>query len=89
MIVFITLLGIEYGPMRKHEGNAILRGDLYTTPDRPFEGQDGEVPVGKGKVRDLVIPVLVLIVLCILGMLYTGGILEGENIINAFANCDA
>lgn len=89
MIVFITLLGIEYGPMRKHEENAILRGDLYTTPDRPFEGQDGEVPVGKGKVRDLVIPVLVLIVLCILGMLYTGGILEGENIINAFANCDA
>src|SRR5690554_5190677 len=89
MIVFITLLGIEYGPMRKHEENAILRGDLYTTPDRPFEGQDGEVPVGKGKVRDLVIPVLVLIVLCILGMLYTGGILEGANIIDAFANCDA
>ena len=89
MIVFITLLGIEYGPMRKHEENAILHGDLYTTPDRPFEGQDGEVPVGKGKVMDLVIPVFVLIVLCILGMLYTGGILEGENIINAFANCDA
>lgn len=78
MIVFITLLGIEYGPMRKHEENAIVHGDLYTTPDRPFEGQDGDVPVGKGKVIDLVIPVLVLIVLCILGMLYTGGILEGE-----------
>ena len=89
MIVFITLLGIEYGPMRKHEENAILHGDLYTTPDRPYEGQDGEVPAGKGKVRDLVIPVFGLIVLCILGMLYTGGILEGENIINAFANCDA
>lgn len=89
MIVFITLLGIEYGPMRKHEENAIVHGDLYTTPDRPFEGQDGDVPVGKGKVIDLVIPVLVLIVLCILGMLYTGGILEGANIIDAFANCDA
>jgi len=89
MIIIITLLGIEYGPMRKHEENAIYKGDLYTTPDRPYEGQDGEVSVGKGKVRDLVIPVLILIVLCILGMVYTGGILEGENIINAFANCDA
>jgi len=89
MIIFITLMGIEYGPMRKHEENAVLNGDLYTTPDRPFEGQDTEVPVGKGKVIDLVIPVLILITLCILGMLYTGGILEGENIVNAFANCDA
>ena len=50
MIVFITLLGIEYGPMRKHEENAIVHGDLYTTPDRPFEGQDGDVPVGKGRL---------------------------------------
>lgn len=89
MIIIITLLGIEYGPMRKHEENALKYGDLYTTPDRPYEGQDGEVQVGKGKVIDLVIPVLMLIVICILGMLYTGGILEGENIINAFANCDA
>lgn len=88
MILIITLLGIEYGPMRKHEENA-LKGDLYTTPDRPFEGQANEVRNSKGKVRDLVIPVIVLIVFCILGMLYTGGILEGENIINAFANCDA
>ena len=84
MIIFITLMEIEYGPMKIHERNAILYGDLYTTPDRPFEGQDGEVSAGKGKVIDLVIPVLILIVLCILGMLYTGGILEGENIINAF-----
>jgi len=89
MIIFITLKNIEYGPMKIHERNAVLYGDLYTTPDRPFEGQDGKVSAGKGKVIDLVIPVLILIVLCILGMLYTGGILEGENIINAFANCDA
>ena len=88
MVLIITLLGIEYGPMRKHEENA-LKGDLYTTPDRPFEGQETEVRNTKGKVRDLVIPVIVLIVFCILGMLYTGGILEGENIVNAFANCDA
>lgn len=89
MIVFITIMGIEYGPMKKHEDNAMLKGDLYTTPDRPYEGQDGEVSTGKGKVVDLVIPVLILIVFCILGMVYTGGILEGENLINAFANSDA
>lgn len=88
MIIFIALTGIEYGPMRKHEENA-QKGDLYTTPDRPFEGQENEVHSGKGKVRDLVFPVIILIVFCILGMLYTGGILEGESIMNAFANCDA
>jgi tetracycline resistance efflux pump len=89
MIIFITLTGIEYGPMKKHEDNAFLNGDLYTTPDRPFEGQDVEVPVGRGRVIDLIVPVIVLIVFCILGMVYTGGILDGENIIDAFANCDA
>lgn len=88
-IIFITLMEIEYGPMRKHEENAILNNDIYTTPDRPYKGQDLEVSAGKGKVMDLVIPVLVLITFCILGMVYTGGILEGVNIIDAFANCDA
>jgi len=89
MIIFITLFEIDYGPMKKHEENAILKGDLYTTPDRPYEGKDTAVVVGKGKVIDLIIPVLILIVFCILGMVYTGGILEGANIIDAFANCDA
>jgi tetracycline resistance efflux pump len=89
MIIIITLMGIEYGPMRKHEENAILLGDVYTTPDRPFEGQDTDTPVGRGKVIDLIIPVLLLIVLCILGMVYTGGILEGASIIESFANSDA
>jgi len=89
MILFITWMGIEYGPMKKHEENAILYGDVYTTPDRPYEGQDGEVSAGKGKVIDLVIPVLILIAFCIMGMLYSGGILDGANIIDAFANTDA
>lgn len=89
MIILITYLGFDYGPMKKHENNAIENDDIYTTPDRPFEGQDGEVAIGKGKVKDLVLPVIILIVFCILGMLYTGGILEGANIMDAFANCDA
>jgi len=87
-ILFITLLGIDYGPMRKHEENA-LKGDVYTTADRPFEDKESKVRTGKGKVRDLILPVAILIVLCILGMLYTGGILEGADIQSAFANSDA
>ncbi|NLT94512.1 MAG: Na+/H+ antiporter NhaC family protein [Clostridia bacterium] len=89
MIIFITFMEIEYGPMKTHEENAMYKNDLYTTPDRPYEGQDGEVSAGKGTVMDLVVPVFILIAFCIFGMLYTGGILEGENIIDAFANCDA
>lgn len=89
MIIIVTLMGIEYGPMKKHEENAILKGDLYTTPDRPFAGQDIAVHAGKGKVIDLVVPVLILIFFCILGMVYTGGIMEGANIVEAFANSDA
>ena len=89
MIIFITFMEIEYGPMKTHEENAMYKNDLYTTPDRPYEGQDGEVSAGKGKVMDLIIPVGILIAFCILGMLYTGGILEGVNIVDAFANCDA
>ncbi|NLK98466.1 MAG: Na+/H+ antiporter NhaC family protein [Epulopiscium sp.] len=88
-IIFITLMEIEFGPMKTHEENAVLRNDLYTTPDRPYEGQDGEVSAGKGKVMDLIIPVGILIAFCILGMLYTGGILDGVNVVDAFANCDA
>ncbi|MFA5524189.1 MAG: Na+/H+ antiporter NhaC family protein [Tissierellales bacterium] len=88
-VIFITFMGIEFGPMRKHEENAILNGDLYTTPDRPYEGQDNKVTSSKGKVKDLVVPVLILIILCVVGMVYTGGILEGANIVEAFANSDA
>jgi len=88
MIIFIALVGIDYGPMRKHEENA-LKGDLYTTPDRPFEDQENQVHSGKGKVRDLVLPVAILIVLCVVGMLFTGGFFEGETIQSAFANSDA
>ena len=89
MIIIITRMNFDYGPMKKHEDNAVKNGDVYTTPDRPYEGQDGEVAAGKGKVKDLIFPVIILIVFCILGMIYTGGILEGANIIDAFANCDA
>lgn len=88
-IITITLLNIEFGPMKRHEDNAISTGDLFTEGDKPYREDVGEVS-SKGKVIDLVLPVVALIVFCILGMIYDGGILvNGGDIINAFSNCDA
>ena len=88
MVFAIIIMKVDFGPMRKHELNAEA-GDLYTTDSRPYEGVD-EGPVSdKGKVLDLVLPVIALIVFCIIGMIYTGGFFEGESFIDAFANCDA
>ena len=87
MIVFISAIGLDYGPMKIHEDNA-KNGDLFTTSERPYK-EDEEVNSSKGKVIDLVIPVIILITSCIVGMVYTGGAFDGENFINAFANCDA
>lgn len=85
----LTITNFDFGPMRLHEKNAQLNDDLYTTPNRPFaDVAEGKV-TGNGKVIDLILPVVVLIVCCITGMIYTGGFFEGESFINAFANCDA
>ena len=88
MILFLTLTGVDYGPMRTHEQNA-LQGDLFTTAARPYGELDEERTSPHGAVIDLVLPVVVLIAACVFGMVYTGGIFDGESFIDAFANCDA
>ena len=89
MIVFTTLIGLEFGPMKRFEANA-MNGDLYTTPDRPYANAEEEiVENNKSKVLDLLLPVIILIIACITGMIYTGGFFSGESFVNAFANCDA
>ena len=87
----ITLMRIDYGPMRKHEENAILYNDIYTTPERPYADAEKEVNTDeKGRVIDLVIPVVILIVFCIGGIMYSGGFFHGEaNFVDSFANSDA
>ncbi len=87
MVIFIAVSNVDFGPMRKHEINAI-NGDLFTTRNSVYP-EDDKPSTSKGKVIDLILPVIVLISCCVLGMLYTGGIFSGENIIDAFANCDA
>ncbi|MGN1339599.1 MAG: Na+/H+ antiporter NhaC family protein, partial [Oscillospiraceae bacterium] len=87
MVIFISLTGFDYGSMKKHEQNA-LNGDLFTTRNNIYSPDDQPTHT-KGKVFDLIIPVVTLIVFCIFGMIYTGGFFSGESFMNAFANCDA
>ena len=89
MMIAMVLLKVEFGPMRTHELNA-MRGDIYTTPDRPYAAAAAEdEKESKGGVIDLVIPVITLIVCCIIGMIYTGGFFEGAGFVEAFSNSDA
>ena len=90
-IVFMIVLivrKIDYGPMRTHEKNA-LKGDIYTTPDRPYANAENEVVETKGKVIDLVFPMIVLITACVIGMIYSGGFFSGVGFVEAFSGSDA
>ena len=87
-MVLIVVLKIDYGPMKLHEDNAV-KGDIYTTPDRPYANAENEIVEEKGKVIDLVFPILVLIIFCICGMLYTGGFFSGTGFVKAFSASDA
>ena len=87
-MVLLVVLKIDYGSMRVHEDNA-LRGDIYTTPDRPYADAQDDVVEEKGGVIDLVFPILVLIGCCITGMLYSGGFFSGVSFVEAFSASDA
>ena len=79
MVVFLIVTNVDFGKMKRYA--------FAHTQESEFseEENDGK----KGKVFDLIFPIAALIVLCIGGMLYTGGILEGANVIDAFANCNS
>ncbi len=88
MVITISLIKFDFGPMKKHEDNA-LNGDLFTTEDRPFKDEEEKINEN-GHVIDLVIPIFIfLIPACIIALIYTGGFFDGESFIDAFANCDA
>lgn len=88
MVILMSVLNVDYGSMRIHEQNA-AKGDLFTTGENTYSAS-AETPVtSKGKVIDLVLPVIILIALCVTGMVYTGGIFSGTSFIDAFADCDA
>ena len=88
MMVTLVLAKEDYGPMKAHEKNAI-EGDLFTTGDRPFENATENAIYNKGKVIDLVFPILSLIVCCVIGMIYSGGFFSGTGFVEAFSESDA
>lgn len=88
MMVLLIVFKFDYGAMKLHERNA-MDGDLFTTAARPYGNADEEPVNPKGKVIDLVFPVVVLIICCIIGMVYTGGFFSGKSFVTAFANADA
>ena len=89
MMVMIVLMHINYGPMAEHEYNATEKGDIYTTPDRPYANAEDESQGKVGIVADMLVPIFSLIICCVIGMIYTGGFFSGTNFIDAFAGSDA
>ena len=97
-IIALTLMKFDFGPMKLHEMNA-LNGDLFTSRNDNNETNEEDVPsTDKGRVFDLVVPVVVLIVICVFALLYVGGFFgvdiwggvdNANNFVGAFGNTDA
>ena len=89
MMAGMALLKVEFGPMALHEKNA-ANGDLFTTAERPYANQSQEnAEESKGKVIDLLIPIISLVICCVIGRIYTGGFFEGTDFVTAFSQSDA
>ncbi len=92
MIVFvisIILMKFDYGPMKLHELNAMHKGDLFTSGKDDVESAEVEDANPKGRVFDLIFPIIVLVIISVLGLLYVGGFFAGDDFITAFGNTDA
>ena len=95
MIIILSVFNIDYGPMLTHEYNAQVKGDLFTTEHRPFAGADDyEEGAKHSSVADLLVPVIVLIALCVVGLIWTGGMWDAEsdnyhNFIMSFSDASA
>lgn len=88
MMILLTIMKFDFGSMKVHEDNA-NKGDLFTTAARPYGDDDDNTDKPNGAVIDLVLPVIVLIICCIIGMIYSGGFFTGESFVDAFAGADA
>ena len=89
MMVSMVLMKEEFGTMGIHESNA-LKGDLFTTAARPYASGEEEGSVNpRGKVMDLLIPIVSLVICCVIGMIYTGGFFSGTDFVTAFSRSDA
>jgi Na+/H+ antiporter NhaC len=87
MMIFLAVTGLDFGPMKKHEKNAKETGDLFTSGTKQAIAEMEVNP--KGRVCDLIVPIIILIVSCVIGMIYSGGFFSGESFIDSFSNSDA
>ncbi len=88
MMIGLVLMKVDFGPMAKFERNAIENGDLFSGSN-PYAMLDEEIDDTKGTVMDLVLPIVVLVVCCVIGMIYSGGFFSGTDFVTAFSNSDA
>lgn len=88
MMFAVVLMRVDFGPMALHEANA-LKGDIYTCGKRADEEEKTVKPNPRGKVTDLVVPIVLLIICCITGMIYTGGFFRGTDFVTAFSQSEA
>ena len=88
MMVCLVVMKFDFGPMAAHEKNA-QNGDLFSSGKKDEKEVEVETANPRGRVVDLVVPILVLIICCIVGMIYTGGFFSGADFVTAFSNSDA
>ena len=81
-VILLSVLGVDYGPMARAELRA-AKGELGSL------GNEDEQSVKGASIWDMLIPVIVLIICCIIGMMYVGGYWSGASVIDSFADTDA
>jgi len=90
MMFALIFMKFDYATMAKYEMNAVENGDLFTIEDENANLADAAVEGSdKGIVMDLVFPVVVLVISCVIGMIYTGGFFDGAGFVTAFSDSDA
>ena len=88
MMLGLILFNVDFGPMAKFERNAVEKGDLFSGSN-PYAMLDEDIDDTKGTVMDLVLPIIVLVICCVIGMIYSGGFFSGNDFVTAFSNSDA
>lgn len=88
-VVMLVLMRFDFGPMARYERNAVKHGDLHTVVPEQVMQEIEKLPAGRGKLVDLVLPVLLLIALETFALVYVGGILEGKSFADALSSTDA
>ena len=91
MMLFLIILKVDFASMWVHERNAEEKGELFTTAERPYgEGEEDKGNKGKtGSIPDMLVPIFLLILSCIIGLIYSGGFFAGADFITAFSHSDA